>query len=373
MPASETVVQSVSHVKIVFSEVMSKPDIESSTSMSTGTITKATWYASNNTLDLAVKDVTLDQTCIVTVNASKARDLSGNLLDGDKDGKAGGDYSFSFYVTLQTPAKLSVTVLDRQNNPIVGANVSLYQGGKELKRLQTNPQGMVEFTSLMPGTYSIKAEKSGYDSQSKEVTLSFGDSKSETFKLAKPGEIEAEVAAQNAWILWVILIAVALAVILLAFMLLRRRGKKECPSCGTLILEKSNLCSHCGYDFIRKSRLPITLEKDAEKKGRRPRRFRDSRRPEAQPPRPKAESKPAERPAVKQAAAPLTAAAAASEKKDIEKSEEERPASKEEKPTETEEPKPAEKPEVESETRKRALEKLRKRREHRQQEDEKKE
>jgi WD40 repeat protein len=368
-PAKNEIVASVSHVKIVFDEPMLLPDIESSASISPGTITKATWYASNRTLDLAVKDMVMDQNHVVTISSEKAKDLSGNALDGDGDGNAGGNYVFSFYVTNQQPAKLTVTVLDRANYPIMGANVSLLFNGNEVRRLQTNPQGMVEFTGLMPGKYTIRAEREGYNAATGEQSLAFGDSKSVTFTLVRPGEIAAEEASRLAWLLGLLLMVIVIVVTVFLFLILRRRGKKECPECGDLIPAKSNLCHHCGYDFIRKTKL--TLGKDEEKLG-----FKKGKRPKpakkmAGPPKPEEKIQPSEpeRPQAPQpAAAPLPVEET---KKDIEKSEEEKAQPIEEKRTEEDPPAKQEAParpeakDEESETKKRALEKIRKRREQR--------
>jgi len=220
----------------------------------------AIWYPSNFTLDLRVQNLSMNQIYIMTIDSAKAKDLSGNELDGDGDGTAGGDFIFSFYVTTQQPAKLIVTVVDRSNQPIIGANVSLYLNGSLIRKAQTSGNGMVEFNDLMPGSYRIKAEKEGYIAAVHDVTLKFGQTENATLSLLRSSEVEAEFA----WLFWLLPLIVIVAVLSLVLLILQKRNKKECPECEKRVPVKSNVCQYCGYDFIRKKARVSKAEMDEE-------------------------------------------------------------------------------------------------------------
>jgi ribosomal protein L40E len=111
---------------------------------------------------------------------------------------------------------------------------------------------------MVPGSYILAAEKAGYKDQLKVVNLKSGDRQSLVITLYRPGEIEAG----NVWLFW--LLPVVISIMIIVFLLIalrRRRSKKECPECGALMPKRSILCPGCGYDFIRKTKLPIASKK----------------------------------------------------------------------------------------------------------------
>jgi len=373
-PPNGGIVPSLSVIKITFNEDMLS-SVEESVTLSSGNIDRVTWYPSNRTLVVSVSGISLDTEYHVTVNASKAKDISGNPLDGNSDGKGGDDYTFSFYVTTQSPATLTVIVFDNSNNPLLGANVTLYLGGQEVRKDVTGPDGKVVFSGLMPGSYTITVECQGYRKETKNVVLSFGDKKDIQFTLSKEGEI---VSGAD-WLVWLILLIIVIVVIFVLLVLLRKKDMKKCSNCGEMIPKKADLCPKCGYDFIRKTTLELTFQKEVK-----PRKRRLRERPEPKEPKEKPEEeKPSEekggpkepegekRSDVSEPSPPAPPAAPGT-KKDIERSEEESGKAtqqgSESAPEGTEKPgeeKVATEPESKekSEVRKRALEKIKKRRE----------
>jgi hypothetical protein len=69
----------------------------------------------------------------------------------------------------QTTAQLTGTVQDNSGAVIPGAQVTLTDEATRLTRVvQTNRQGLYAFPSLVPGTYTVKAEAKSF--QPREVT-----------------------------------------------------------------------------------------------------------------------------------------------------------------------------------------------------------
>lgn len=61
------------------------------------------------------------------------------------------------------PAQIHVQVSDSSSGLAVsGATVSLTRNGRSLVEVETDPKGQAAFSSLLPGSYRLRAGKPGY-------------------------------------------------------------------------------------------------------------------------------------------------------------------------------------------------------------------
>ena len=72
-------------------------------------------------------------------------------------------------------ASLSGTVFDPQQKAIPGAAVQLISDSTQASRsVNSNEQGIYQFTALLPGTYKLTVQASGLASLTQSVTLEVG-------------------------------------------------------------------------------------------------------------------------------------------------------------------------------------------------------
>jgi len=95
-------------------------------------------------------------------------------------------FSFSSYFEIRSSAATIIgTVSDATNgNSISGATVKLIQGSTTLSTKITGTDGTYSFTNVSAGSYSLTAEKSGYISSTKSVTVSFAETRTVHFSLS---------------------------------------------------------------------------------------------------------------------------------------------------------------------------------------------
>jgi len=155
------------------------------------------------TATFTAPDITTQTTCTITASASKSGYTSGS-------GQA--------QVTVQ-PLTLNIYVKDADGKPIAGATVvsTSQPSGQTALSGTTDANGLVVFTGILKGSYTIKASKSGYEDKSWTVTVIAGKATTETVTLSKVAEFP--------WI-WAITAIVAIAIIAGAvFAIIKRKPK----------------------------------------------------------------------------------------------------------------------------------------------------
>ena len=71
--------------------------------------------------------------------------------------------------------KIAGIVADEQNLPISGVGIQLTAGNTgAVRRVATNDQGLFEAPALLPDTYQLKAEASGFAAETETIRLEVG-------------------------------------------------------------------------------------------------------------------------------------------------------------------------------------------------------
>jgi ribosomal protein L37E len=66
------------------------------------------------------------------------------------------------------------------------------------------------------------------------------------------------------YLMFLFLIIIIAVLLVIAIVIIKRRSR--CPECGKTIHKKANRCSHCGYDLIRKTKFPpLSIKPDDRK------------------------------------------------------------------------------------------------------------
>jgi adhesin/invasin len=158
--------------------------------------------------------VTKQTMCTVQANASKTGYNSGQ-----------GNVQVTVNSTVTTGTIL-VVITETNGNPISGANVSLTAQPSGVLSMSgiTDEAGFYAFNNVSAGSYTVSAEKSGYESNSQAVVLEAGKTASVTISLtSKPSTI---LGLSPPILIAIIVVVVIIAVLLVVMAVRRRRAKK---------------------------------------------------------------------------------------------------------------------------------------------------
>ncbi|HLF05726.1 MAG TPA: Ig-like domain-containing protein [Thermoplasmata archaeon] len=97
----------------------------------------------------------------IHIDSSKAKDASGMLLDGDRDGAPGGDFVL-FLEVVPGAGSVRGTVRSTGGAGLEGATVSLEMNGSLVAANRSGPSGEFSIVGLAPGNYRLTAVKTGY-------------------------------------------------------------------------------------------------------------------------------------------------------------------------------------------------------------------
>lgn len=219
------------------------------------------------------------------VTASKTGYVSRTQTNVNVTAKNTTELNFVLSVSAeQQRGSISGTVKDKNGAPVISATVTAYYANNTVAgTAYTNSTGGYKLSNLLPGTYTIKVSKTGFQEYSMSVTLSANQTltskdatlTSETTEEGGEGGKGAGIA--DYW--WVaVVIAVIIVVVLVV---LRRRipagrripapreeftreemppvreefapekpaGKRFCIKCGREISKTASFCPYCGYRF----------------------------------------------------------------------------------------------------------------------------
>lgn len=128
-------------------------------------------------------------------------------------------------ITVLSPTgNLALQVLDPNMKPIPGVNVTLVATplGQQRLSILTNNQGSAGFAWLRPGSYRVQASSAGYQTATKNATISLGHTSSVQIVL----KLLPSVCNCPLLVFGVVLAAAAIIGVILAFIFLRKRGKR---------------------------------------------------------------------------------------------------------------------------------------------------
>ncbi|MCK5291330.1 MAG: carboxypeptidase regulatory-like domain-containing protein [Thermoplasmata archaeon] len=131
-------------------------------------------------------------------------DTNSSITDGDytltfwaNDGGPDVNDDTILNVSTSPPGTISGSVKDENGDPIENADVELIDNNTQLvDSTTTDSLGFYEFTDVDPGSYTVKASKTGYRDDEKSVTLAGGEDKTQDLEL-KFGSIEGVVVDEN--------------------------------------------------------------------------------------------------------------------------------------------------------------------------------
>jgi hypothetical protein len=241
-------------LKIFFSDGMG-PDVTSSVSITHGTLSSSTFYPDNRTLVFDASALPSNMYYSVTVNASLARDTSGNPLDGNGDGRPWGDYTFGFLISDIKPAHLTATAFDTADNiSMTSLEFELIHEGITLFVKNTYAHESVSFGYIIPGNYTLVAKREGYAEGRANFELTPGEELTAKVPISRIVPPDYTSIIQNA--------AIAMAIVIPAIVIIIFKKKTwRCPSCKKWYWQRYSLCSKCGYDIHTKSNVVITFKK----------------------------------------------------------------------------------------------------------------
>jgi WD40 repeat protein len=205
----------ITYLSITFSETMAQTT-ESAVSMNNGaTLTNPAWSVA--TLNFTLGGLASGRTYIVTVDASKAKDLGGNSLKG-------GDYAFTFTTLMPGKGGVRGTVMDEKNAPVQGANVVILKSGTKIGERTTDSQGKFEFLDLDPGAYTLRASKGGSEPTEKGVNITSGNIGSVQIVIQIGGAIANQLPD---WTVWLVVGLVLVIILMVLFAMMRQRRRPE--------------------------------------------------------------------------------------------------------------------------------------------------
>gem|GEM_PF-3509721 len=207
------------------------------------------------------------------VTASKTGYVSSTQTNVNVTAKNTTELNFVLTVSAeQQRGSISGTVKDKNGNPVSGATVKAYNASNMVAgTAYTNATGEYTLSNLLPGTYTIKVSKAGFQEYSMSVTLGANQNlTSENAELtAEIGGGEGGAGIADYW--WV---AVVICVIIVVLVVLKKalagrrmpvpRGempareeiapekpveKRFCIKCGREISKTAVFCPYCGYRF----------------------------------------------------------------------------------------------------------------------------
>jgi len=145
------------------------------------------------TATFTAPNITTQTTCTITADVSKSGYTSG---------------SGQTQVTVQ-PLVLNIYVKDADGNPIADATVdsTAQPSGQAALSGTTDANGLVVFTGILKGSYTIKASKTGYEDKTGTVTLIAGQATTDTVTLSKLAE------APGFPLIWIAIAVILIAVV----------------------------------------------------------------------------------------------------------------------------------------------------------------
>lgn len=186
---------------------------------SNGTTTLRTNHTGSPVYDLT-SNTTISPANQLGITVSKSN--LGNITAWNMDATAkmvGANYTFQDFGWLQpgnpgsAPAFIQGRVTDAANGDgLANANVSTGAGGYFTT---TNATGYYSLP-LAPGTFNVTFSLSGYDSQTKQVTIQNEQTLTVNAALSK-------TSAVPSYLVWIVVAVVLVAAALIAFLVLRRR------------------------------------------------------------------------------------------------------------------------------------------------------
>lgn len=152
--------------------------------------------------------VTKETVCTISINASKTGYTTGNA-----------SIQIKVVPAIRT-GTLDVFVRDRDGNPVSGATVSSVSqpSGASPLNATTDAQGYVSFKNIAAGAYALEVSKEGYESTTKEVTVTAGGTAMcalEVLKIQGVGDLS--------WLTIAFTIIGIVIVVVVAFLLIQRR------------------------------------------------------------------------------------------------------------------------------------------------------
>jgi protocatechuate 3,4-dioxygenase beta subunit len=219
------------------------------------------------------------------VTASKTGYMSSTQTNISVIAKNTTELNFVLTVSAeQQRGSISGTIRDKNGAPVAFATVKAYYANDTVAReTTTNSTGGYKLSNLLPGTYTVKVSKTGFQEYSMSVTVGANQTVTKNAELttetAGGGEEGVEGGAGIADYWWVaVVIAVIIVVVLVV---LRRRipagrripapreeftreemppvreefapekpvGKRFCIKCGREISKTAGFCPYCGYRF----------------------------------------------------------------------------------------------------------------------------
>jgi hypothetical protein len=221
-PAEGQQVEAFDQIRILFSaSVVHDPGAETLTGPATFS---PKWNGSTLLIGVAGPK---GGTYTVRLDSTKVRGAAdGVALDGNSDGKPGGDYILTFEFRPPPPrrASLVVIVLDKNGDiPLNGARVQLEFRQAVVNDSLTDDVGRAQFGALEPGVYNVTVSRDGYLPETKNgISLNGSENKTIDFKLlasapANPAFLAAAVA----------LFGLMVAMMLYGYIQSRRKSKGE--------------------------------------------------------------------------------------------------------------------------------------------------
>jgi hypothetical protein len=203
------------------------------------------------------------------LDASKAKDSSGMLLDGDRDGAPGGDFVMVLEVVPGT-GSIKGTVRSSSGAPLEGATVSIESNGSLVAANRTDAGGGYGFLGLAPGSYRVTASRSGFVSASGVVLIEAGKESVVDLSLVAEWDLAARFPGGALGLASSLVLLLGLLVLVALLLLRRRRKDRTRASSGS----------------SRPSRAETSVGKDVRKVAERP--PASSKKPQvpAPPPRP---------------------------------------------------------------------------------------
>ena len=118
-PATTVNVDTTTLISITFSEQMNTASVSLALDIVPSVAYTLSWDVGNETLTMTLTAPLTEDTLYDITVYSGAMDIAGNSLDGDNDGKPGGNYSFSFN-TVDNVSPSSINDLSALSYPTVG-------------------------------------------------------------------------------------------------------------------------------------------------------------------------------------------------------------------------------------------------------------
>jgi hypothetical protein len=145
------------------------------------------WYDNMTVVTTGTAPTTINLGIYVYTFSTWQKDglsVSGNPIDILMDAPHTATAYYT-YTTLPTTGNLQIYVNDANNNPISGVTVesTSQPSGQSQLSGTTDTNGYVTFTNILAGSYSVEASEGGYVTSTKSVTVTAGQTTTETMTL----------------------------------------------------------------------------------------------------------------------------------------------------------------------------------------------